>query len=350
MKKLIKWGLVAIVIVLLLLGGGAFYAIGKIDTLAKAAIEKGATYALGVNTSLGKARVGIFSGAFGIDDLAIANPQGFKTPTFFGLKGGDVKVSLASLSKDVVEVPKIGLSGVRVSLERADGRTNYQTILDNLKRLEGEGGAKPAPPKDAGAEKKFIVREVDIRDINVHLDLAGFGGELTQLDVPISQVRLTNIGTADGAGVDIPTLASTVLQAVLAAVVAKGQGIIPADILNDLQGQLAKLDALGKVGVEVVGKAGEKVEAIGRQAREAIDEQAKAVQGKVDETVKKVEDAVGKATEDVGKAIDKNLGDAAKKAEDRLKGLLPGKKEAPKPAEPKPEEPKPAEPKKDGGA
>ena len=76
MKKLIK--LVAVLLILLVLAtvAVALY----IDTIAKTAIERGATYALGVETTLGSADVGLLSGTFSMGDLTVANPAGFESP------------------------------------------------------------------------------------------------------------------------------------------------------------------------------------------------------------------------------------------------------------------------------
>ena len=132
MKKLIK--LVAVLLVLLVLAtiAVALY----IDTIAKTAIERGATYALGVKTTLGSADVGLLSGTFSMGDLTVANPAGFKSPYFTHLGEGDVKVALKTLRQETVELPTLTLTNLDIHLEKKEGEANYDVILENLSRFE----------------------------------------------------------------------------------------------------------------------------------------------------------------------------------------------------------------------
>ena len=70
--KLLK-RIALVVLVLLLLGvAGAFL---FLDSIVRSAIEKGGTTAAGVPTTLDKADASIFSGQFGLEGFAIANPS-----------------------------------------------------------------------------------------------------------------------------------------------------------------------------------------------------------------------------------------------------------------------------------
>ena len=51
-----------------------------VDRLIKAGIEKGATHALGVETQLDKADLGIVSGRFSLSGLRVTNPESFHRP------------------------------------------------------------------------------------------------------------------------------------------------------------------------------------------------------------------------------------------------------------------------------
>src|SRR5262245_37914607 len=128
MKKLFKLVILLIVLVFVV-GLGAFF---YIDTIAKAAIEKGSTLALGVQTKLNSAKLRILDGQLIMSGLDVANPSGFESKHFLNLKDGDVAVTLGSLDDDVVEVPHLLLSDVDVNLEKKSGKSNYQIILDNL--------------------------------------------------------------------------------------------------------------------------------------------------------------------------------------------------------------------------
>ena len=262
-----------------------------IDTIAKSGIEKGGTYALGVETKVDSVSVGILSGQVGLSGLKVANPTGFKSAEFMRLGNAGAAVTASSLQKPIVELPSLSLSTIHVNLERSGGKSNYQAILDNLARVQ----AKTSQKKGDTSDKKFIIKDLTITDVKVHLDLLGIGGDLTALDVPIDKITLKNVGS-DGSGVDTAELTGIVVRAVLAAAVEKGGGLIPGDIAGEITSQLGKIGKLGDIGVQAAGEVTKSVTQIGNQ--------------------------VGKVVEGVGKE--------AEKAADRIKkgidGLIPGKK------------------------
>ena len=280
MKKLIK--MVAVLLILLVLAtvAVALY----IDTIAKTAIERGATYALGVETTLGSADVGLWSGTFSMGDMTIANPAGFESPYFTHLGQGDVKVAIKTLLQETVELPTLTLTNLDMHLEKKQGKANYDVILENLKRFESQENAQD----DAGG-KKFIIEEVLIKNIMVHVQLLPLGGDLTKLDVPIDEVRLHDVGSGTDGSVLMSELTSVIIKAVLAAIVQKGGGLIPSDILGDLgQG----LGSLAEMGVDVATGLGDRIKDAG---------------GGLDE-------------------VTEGLGDAIKSIGDGLGGLLGGDK------------------------
>ena len=153
----------------------------SIDSIAKAAIERGSTYALGVQTTLGSADIGILSGEFAMFGLDVANPDGFESDHFLQLGEGFLAVSLGSLREDTVEVPTLALTGIDINLEKRDGKANYKIITDNLKRFESEDPGDQGAQADAGEPgKRFVVHEIIIRDVNVKVDIG-----LTRMEVPM---------------------------------------------------------------------------------------------------------------------------------------------------------------------
>lgn len=290
MKKLIK--LVVLLVVLII--GGVVALFVYIDSIARRGIEVASTAALGVNTTLARADVGVFAGTFDMAALNVANPAGagFQSPHFLNLGTGGVKVSLGTLREELVELPYLRLSDIDVNLERRDNKSNYQIILDNVKKLESGGGA--SAPSSGGPEKKFVIREVTVSNINVHVDLLPVGGQLTKVSLPITEIKLANIGSGTDGGMVLRELVPTLLKAILAAAVQKGGDLIPADVLGDLQGALAQLKSLDSLGVSMSG-----------DLQKAVGDLAKQAEG----VTKGVQDAA----------------DQAKKAAEGLKGLIPKK-------------------------
>jgi hypothetical protein len=306
MKLLLKIVLVLVLLVAVVIGAGALYVASHVNSLAKKGIESGGTYALGVQTTVQDVSLSIMKGELEIEHLKVANPAGFAAPHFLDLKDGDLAVNLSSLQSDVIEVPTLHLSGIDVNLERKDGNANYKAILDNLQKLRSGSSSS------SSSSKKLIIRDLQIIGIRVHADMLGGSkplgqvvGAVTKLDVPIEKIQLTDVGRTGagvkGTGVTVEELTSIIVQAVLAAAAENGGGILPADLLGDLQSRIASLGGLDQLGATVVGKAGDTAKKFGQGAQKAID--------------------------DVGKAAGKAVGDVGDKVKDAIDNIIPGKKD-----------------------
>ena len=298
--KLVKRLVLLVVVLAVLVVGAAVAGLFYINDLVKVGVEKGGTYAMGVKTTLGAADIGVFSGKAALSDLKVANPEGFKAEQFLGLGSGAVQVSLQSLREPVVEIPKLEMNVIRVSLEKKDGKTNYKVILDNLSKLSGKGGDAGTPAPSSGGEKKFIVRDLQIRDVRVPVDMLDAGLPLGAIVVPIERIELKDIGSQTK-GLPLADVAGIIVRAILATAAENGQGIIPTDILGDLQGQLSALGNLSDLGVKLESHVGKELEKAAQQAQ----------------------DAVKKGVEDAAKGVEEGL---KKGVEDGLKGIFGGDK------------------------
>jgi hypothetical protein len=299
MKMLLKLVLVLVLLVVVGVVIGAFY----IDSMAKSAVEKGATGAMGVNTTLSSADVKVLSGQFALAGLNVANPEGFQTSHFMTLDDGDVSVSLGTLLKDTIELPTLTLDGIDINLEKAGGKSNYNVILDHMKTSEDS-----APTPDEKAGKQYVIRHIKITNVMVHTDLVGIGGDLGKMEVPIDIIELHDVGS-DGSGLTLRDLSGVIMKTIFAAIVANGSKF-PGELVNELGGQLAQLGDLSKFGVEIAGQA------LGN------------IGGAAGDLLKGAGDATGGALEgagDIGEKIDEGVGGLLEGAG----GLLGGNKDEP---------------------
>jgi hypothetical protein len=293
MKLVLK--LAAALVILLVLGVVAVFFF--VDRIARSAVERGATYALGVQTTLGSADVGITSGEFGMMELRVDNPEGFPSDHFMTMGSGEVAVDLGTLRQDVVELPRLELDKIDLRLDKKGAESNYKVIIDHLKGLQEskDDGAPPAPEEGG---KRFVIKEVVVTDVNVEADLVG-GGELTKVRVPIKEIRLTDVGSGSGhkRGLSLSELTGVVVEAILAAVVANAEDL-PDDLANDLGGLVQGLDGLEGILTTVEGADG--VQTLSSDdAAKAIEEIGKGVGGG---------DDIGKAVEGLGDLFKKKDG------------------------------------------
>ncbi len=244
----------------------------SIDSIAKAAIVRGSTYALGVQTTLASADIGILSGEFAMKGLNVANPEGFESDFFLHLDEGFLAVSLGSLRQDTVEVPTLALTGIDINIEKRGGKANYKIITDNLKRFETADTDDDSGQADAGKPgKKFVVHEIILRDVNVKVD---FG--MTRMEVPIEEVRMTEVGSES---MTTAELTDRIIKMLLAAIISNGAHL-PADLVNDLGGALAELSDLGSMTVsETARTVGKVVEGFGEGPDEVTKALGDAVEG-----------------------------------------------------------------------
>lgn len=261
----------------------------SIDAIAKSAIEKGGTYALGTDTSVSSVSVGVFKGEFSMKGLKVANPRagGFASPHFLTLGTGATAVSLSTLRQPTVEISTLTLDGLDANIEGKGGATNYGAILDNLAKATGGGGSTPAPADPN--EKKFVIRQLTLSNIKVHVNMTGsllpgaIGdsvGKVTNVTIPIDRIELKDVGRTGegvgGSGVTMAQLSGIVVKAVLAAAAENGGGLIPGDLLGDLRGKLtsiASLDALTKGGAEVFSGAAK----VGDEVKKGVEGAAKGI-------------------------------------------------------------------------
>lgn len=284
--------LVVVAAILVLLIG---IPIKYVDSIAEGALEEGATATFGTKTTVGDFNMGLLSGAVGIDDLRVRNPEGWGAKYFFEIGDGRFAVSWRQFLEDQVEVPELIVENVNLSLEKRGSKSNYGDILDYMAKT-------PAPPPDPDA-KRFVIRDVRIRNVKADLKLEAAAGIVGKdLEVLIPEIRLRNIGSDTTGGAVSSQVWSTVMRAVLAAVVREGGGVA-GFITRDLGGNLAKV---GGVPFQVIGD----VTRTGADVAAGVGQAAG--------------DALGKATGgavDAGSALGGAAGDAVKKG---LGGLLGG--------------------------
>lgn len=266
------------------------------------AIERGATYALGVDTRVGFVRLRLLNGDFAMSGLRIDNPPGFDEPSFLELDSARIHVDLGTARSEVVHIPEFTLQGVDVALEREGRNTNYGVIMANLGRFESKG-AKLPPDAPATGQKRFIVDRVLIRDVAARVEWSELASDATGMRVEIPQIELTGIGADNARGVVMSELTGIILKAVLGSIARYGTDL-PGAVLSGLNSGLGGLTRVPGVVVSGAGKA-------------VVDHVADAVGGEVGDAVRGVG---GSATEAVGKAV----GSSASKA---LGGLFGGKQQ-----------------------
>ncbi len=279
MKKWIRGGLLGLLAITIVM---AIILYVCIDTLVKRAIEKRATYTLGVTTTVGSAHVNWRDGELTVKNMTVANPKGFSGEYFLHLGQAEAIVSLDSLVKKTVDVAYMRLHKIDLHLEQnQEGKSNFQPIVSRLAQLSSGG---PTDTKAANNVKNFLFREIRISDISVHAKIRG-----QVLDVKISEIPLKNIGNSKDSGpVDINQLSNTIFRAIFESLMANPQ-LLPTIMAHQL----------GEEMVRIGGLSIKKLEHLSTETH-------KAIQSGVEDLVKETGKTLGRTSEETSTTL-KNI-------------------------------------------
>ncbi|NIA06673.1 MAG: hypothetical protein GWP14_03395 [Actinobacteria bacterium] len=221
-----------------------------INPIAKSAVEGGASQALGVQTSLASIKISPLSGRVLMNELIISNPEGFVSTSLMDAGKFDIQVAPSSLLSDTVVIRKFEIDGLKINIEQKLPFSNVTKILENIKQSSGDKGGKTEKPKSDG--KKVKADLIVIKNVDAYFHLLPGTGKAGVVKVTVPRLELKNVSSEDKGSV-AGQLVSQLFPAILASVIKQGQGLIPADFLNDLDSQVADLTkSLGKGATKLI--------------------------------------------------------------------------------------------------
>lgn len=275
-------------VLVLILVVGFVLILSYVDKAAKAGIETAMTDKLGVATTLDEISISLLSANCNMQSFKIANPPGYSTEPIFELGRGFVEVSANSLGSELIEIPRIELDGIRLRLEHKGSSGNYDSILERIGQGTGE------KPKDDGKGRRFVVREVLIRDTQVVARIMPLGNVLPTppVELKIPEIRLSDVGSEKPGGMTLSELGSQILGSVFVKVGDDVSGTLPQLIAQGLTSGIAGLPQLATITGDIDGGVSERIgsllqgSGLGgslRNATEGLDEGMK----KADEAIKK---------------------------------------------------------------
>ncbi len=234
LKKIILWSVIIIVI-------GLIVAYFTRNYLVARAIESASSHALGVETELGSASLGIGAGKLELSDFEARNPEGFDSTNIVRMQSVVLDVDEGSIFDDQFVVDSLVLDGIYVDLEQKNQRGNWNIVMDNIKKYTaGETSSEG---------QRIRIKKVDIRNIavNAMLELVG---KKYQESFSVDNITLTNVGGESGS--TIGQITAQVFRAILTRSVTSGKGHLPGDFGDVLSG--AKEEAKSKIESEVKNK------------------------------------------------------------------------------------------------
>jgi hypothetical protein len=295
LRKTFKWLIGAIVLLLVLIIGGAYWAYNYFDWHSKVRqmVHIYGSQVVGTDVNIGRIDVSLKDGRGSVSDITVGNPNGYSKDLIINLGTAAVKVDVESVKKALMETAKktgpkvktIVIDEVRISKPEVTyelmnlNRNNANDVMANIKKNTASSAKKEEPkPADKDAvQYNVAIKKVIVEDGTATI-AAGLLGVSKSLSIPLPTVTVSNVGT-EKQGITIGDGLARIFQEILKTTVSAVSKV-------DLSGLLSGAGDLANGAVDAAkGAAGATVDAAGKAAQGATD----AVTG----GVKSVSDGIG---------------------------------------------------------
>lgn len=192
-KKLI----LILLVIVAVIGAGLLLLGGKIDELIAQEIERHGSAALGTEVSVTNVVTDIGAGSATIQGFTIANPDGFAAQNAI-----EIASFVAAVDYSSQEIELIEIENPTINAELLDGRSNFQTLLNNIPESEDAASSGEEAESIELTIKKLVVKQAQVNMLARDTEL----GEqsFTMADLVISNLS----GTPEQISKQIATLLS----------------------------------------------------------------------------------------------------------------------------------------------
>ncbi len=200
MKKLLLGMLLLIV---LGVGGGLWWAYRSMDGLVASAIRSYGPEITGVKVKLGSVKIVPAEGTATLQGLELGSPKGFKADHVLVLDDVKATLDVSTLTSDVVIIKELVINKPDIIYEKgAGGTSNIDALLLNVNSYVAQrlpGTQSPASGKAPG--RKFVIDNVYLRNCKASLSHPLLGNSTVGVALP--DLHLTGVGRkSNGATMD----------------------------------------------------------------------------------------------------------------------------------------------------
>ncbi|MFO1187456.1 MAG: hypothetical protein U1E87_08420 [Alphaproteobacteria bacterium] len=241
-----RFGLVLLVLVAVAVGGGYLF-LSRLDGIAKRAIEENGSAATKTAVTVGSVSLGVFQGKGAVNELKVANPEGFSALGALTFDNVSVTIDAQSvlgsgpilIHEVVVDKPSIAYEGQGVLSNLGTIQRNVRDYADAM----GGGGSR-------SGGRKLVIENLYLRDGHISISHPLLGAEALSADLP--EIHLKNIGK--GGGTSAAAVTTQVLNAVLASAMKIAVGKLVARF--GPMGQIESLGGLANPLKDLLGAGG----------------------------------------------------------------------------------------------
>ena len=180
--------LIGLLVLVVLIGGGAYYLVQNLDNLVERAIETAGTEAVGSEVQVGAVAIDLGGGTATISDFTIANPEGYSADSLLRFGELAVALDLSNISSQSIGIRSVVARQPRVFFEQRGRTSNFDVLLERL----NSGGAEPAPPEEPGVPSNL---QLTIDSVLVEEIGAGLNSDLLAdpVEVELGSIELENL-------------------------------------------------------------------------------------------------------------------------------------------------------------
>lgn len=214
---MLKRALVALVVLALLAGGGAFLAFNYLDVIVKWTLEHYGPDVAGVPVKVREVQISPRNGRGSVRALEIGNPPGFGGGQ--AARFGEIRLEIdpATILEPVIHVRELTVEELRVSYTRGESGTNLDAIQRSIeayakRAASGDTSADGGRKKPREAKRRFIVDRITLRGAKVTMTNPALKGQGITFDLP--DITLRDVGKRQN-GLTASELANVVANALI---------------------------------------------------------------------------------------------------------------------------------------
>lgn len=255
MKKIIKFGLVGLLVLVIAVAAGLTLVLNK---AVKHGVELIAPRITKTNVKLEGVSLSLLSGGGALKGFVVGSPEGYEAPSTMAVGEIEVSIQLASLMSDKYVVRSIRIIEPEITFEGGLRKNNLTQILKNVERSTGGGRQRTDQPKESPDEKsspehKIQVDEFILSGARVKWAVPGFGGRTVEVVLPTLEMK--DLGTGEE-GITIAELAKLVTEELTRKTVK-----VLGESAADVEGLAT--EALQGLGTNTVEGAAETIRSLG---------------------------------------------------------------------------------------
>jgi hypothetical protein len=196
MKKI----LIGLVIILLALGGAAYYFLSDLNAIVKEQIEKHGSSALQTKVKVSGVNIKLMDGLGEIKGFSVANPKGFSDVSALGFDIIRIDIGTENITEMPIIIEEVMIDSVATLYElNTQAKGNLNVLLDQLSSGRSSESSTPKESKDSNTKKtdvRIVIKKLVIKDTKLALDLTALGDKKYHETLPTFTVN--NIGGIQG--------------------------------------------------------------------------------------------------------------------------------------------------------